>query len=90
MATRFTPTKSKGARLRSGDPGDAAAPTGLQSNTEYPFEHARLAAIQGLLIAADGSTLLDWFAEFGITTAPEIAFDLNYIVGGRHSTHSVQ
>jgi Phage major capsid protein E len=38
----------------------------------------RLAAIQGLLIDADGSTLFDWFAEFGITAATEIAFDLNH------------
>ena len=38
----------------------------------------RLAAIQGLLIDADGSTVFDWFAEFGITAATEIAFDLNH------------
>jgi hypothetical protein len=55
-----------------------AGPTGLQSNMEFTFEHMRLAAIQGLLIDADGSTLFDWFAEFGITAATEIAFDLNH------------
>jgi hypothetical protein len=33
-----------------------AGPTGLQSNMEFTFEHMRLAAIQGLLIDADGST----------------------------------
>jgi hypothetical protein len=55
-----------------------AGPTGLQSNMEFTFEHMRLAAIQGLLIDADGSTLFDWFAEFGITAASELAFDLNH------------
>jgi ABC-type uncharacterized transport system ATPase subunit len=55
-----------------------AGPTGLQSNMEFTCEHMRLAAIQGLLIDADGSTLFDWFAEFGITAATEIAFDLNH------------
>ena len=37
---------------------------------EFTFEHMRLAEVQGLLIDADGSTLFDWFAEFGITAAP--------------------
>jgi hypothetical protein len=55
-----------------------AGPIGLQSNMEFTFEHMRLAAIQGLLIDADGSTLFDWFAEFGITAATEVAFDLNH------------
>ena len=54
-----------------------AGPTGLQSNMEFTFEHMPLAVIQGLLIDADGSTLFDWFAEFGITVATEIALDRN-------------
>jgi hypothetical protein len=55
-----------------------AGPTGLQSNMEFTFEHMRLVAIQGLLIDADGSTLFDWFAEFGITAVAEIAFALDH------------
>ena len=55
-----------------------AGPTGLQSNIEFTLEHMRLAAIQGLLVDADGTTLFNWFAEFGITAATEIAFDLNH------------
>jgi hypothetical protein len=55
-----------------------AGPTGLQSNIEYTWEHMRLAAIQGVLVDADGSTLFNWFTEFGISAASEVAFDLNH------------
>jgi hypothetical protein len=55
-----------------------AGPTGLQSNLEYTYEHMRLAAIQGILLDADGTTLYNWFNEFTITPAAEVAFDLNH------------
>jgi predicted nucleic acid-binding Zn ribbon protein len=56
-----------------------AGPTGLLSNLEYTYEHMRLAAIQGTLLDADGSMLYNWYNEFGITPAAEIAFDLNHV-----------
>lgn len=51
-------------------------PTGLTSNVEYTWEYHRLAAVQGLLLDADGSVRYDWFDEFDITPAAEIPFDL--------------
>lgn len=51
-------------------------PTGLTSNIEYTWEFHRLAAVQGLLLDADGSVKYNWFDEFGITPAAEVAFNL--------------
>ncbi|PXW23404.1 major capsid protein [Paraburkholderia caballeronis] len=52
-------------------------PTGILRNIEYTWEYHRLAAVQGQLLDADGSVLYDWFDEFGITPADEVAFDLS-------------
>lgn len=51
-------------------------PTGLTSNIEYTWEYHRLAAVQGMLLDADGSVKYNWFDEFGITPAAEVPFDL--------------
>ena len=51
-------------------------PTGLLSNLEYTREYHRLAAIQGLLLDANGNTLYNWFTEFQITQPTEVAFNL--------------
>jgi hypothetical protein len=53
-----------------------AGPTGLQSNMEYTYEHMRLAAVQGILIDADGTQLYNWFNEFTIAPPAEVAFNL--------------
>jgi hypothetical protein len=52
-------------------------PTGLLRNIEYTWENMRLAAVQGLLLDADGSTLYNWFDEFGIAAPAEVAFNLS-------------
>ncbi|TAL89281.1 MAG: major capsid protein [Candidimonas sp.] len=52
-------------------------PTGLTSNIEYTWEFQRLAAVQGLCLDSDGSVKFNWFDEFGITQAAEIAFNLS-------------
>ena len=54
-----------------------AGPTGILSNLAYTEEYHRLAMIQGLLLDNDGSTLFNWFNEFGITPATEIGFNLS-------------
>lgn len=51
-------------------------PTGLTRNIEYTWEYHRLAAVQGLLLDADGSVVYNFFNEFGITQPTEIAFNL--------------
>lgn len=53
-----------------------AGPTGLLKNIEYTWEFQRLAAVQGLFTDADGSIRYDWFQEFGIAKAAEVAFNL--------------
>lgn len=55
-----------------------AGPTGLLANVEYTKEYLRLAAVQGLVLdPKDGSVLYNWFDEFQITQASEVAFSLS-------------
>lgn len=51
-------------------------PDGLLADVNYTKENMRLGAIQGKFLDADGSVIYDYFTEFGITAATEIAFDL--------------
>lgn len=53
-----------------------SGPTGLLRNIEFTWEYHRLAALQGLLLDADGSVIYNFFDEFGITPATEVPFDL--------------
>ena len=53
-----------------------AGPTGLLANIEYTWEYHRLAAIQGLLLDANGSTVYNYFTDFGVTQPTEVAFNL--------------
>ncbi len=53
-----------------------AGPTGLLANVRYTKENMRLGAIQGLLLDKDGSTLYNWFDEFGIAAPTTFFFDL--------------
>lgn len=53
-----------------------AGPTGLVNLVGYTFENMRLAAVQGMLVDADGSVLYNWFDEFGFAPEAEIAFNL--------------
>lgn len=53
-----------------------AGPTGLRANVELTWENMRLGAIQGVVTDADGSTIVNWFDEFGVTQPSEIAFDI--------------
>lgn len=48
----------------------------LKQNHEATWEFFRVKAIQGNLVDADGSTLFNWFTEFGITEKV-IDFDLD-------------
>lgn len=54
-----------------------SGPTGVLTNLDYTEEYHRLGAIQGILLDADGTTVLhNWFSEFEITPPTEIAFNL--------------
>ncbi len=54
-----------------------AGPGGLQNDVELTLENMRLGAIQGIVKDADGSTIRDWFTEFGVAQPAEIDFDLD-------------
>jgi hypothetical protein len=66
-------------------------PTGLLSNIEYTWEHMRLAAVQGSLIDADGTLIWNWFDQFAITAAAEVAFNLPAKTAGslRPAVHGI-
>lgn len=54
-----------------------SGPTGLLKNIEYTKENMRLGAVQGVVVDADGSTVIyNWFDEFGINQATEVGFNL--------------
>lgn len=50
--------------------------TGLRAAVELTHEHMRLGAVQGKVLDADGSVLVNWYEEFGIDQPAEINFDL--------------
>ena len=50
-------------------------PDGIMANMELTMEHMRLGAVQGIVNDADGSEIYNWFTEFNVTPATEIAFN---------------
>jgi hypothetical protein len=69
-------TESEVMQLQTEVARRVAGPTGLLSNLEYTYEHMRVAAVQGLLLDADGAVLYNWFDQFGIVAPAEVAFNL--------------
>ncbi len=67
--TVFMQVQAEVARRLSG-------PTGLLATLDYTEEFQRLAAVQGLLLDADGSVWYNWFDEFGFAEPDEVAFNL--------------
>jgi len=57
-------------------------PAGLMDQVDYTMENMRLGAIQGLVKDADGTTIIDWFSEFGISAPSEIAFNMAAMTEG--------
>jgi hypothetical protein len=51
--------------------------TGLRSAVELTHENMRLGAISGIVLDADGTTIYNWFTEFGISQPTEVDFDLD-------------
>ena len=48
----------------------------LRNDAELTHENMRLGAVQGIVLDADGSQIINWFDEWGINQATEINFDL--------------
>lgn len=49
----------------------------VRNDVELTHEHMRLGALKGELVDADGSTIYNWFTEFGITPAADVVFAFN-------------
>lgn len=54
-----------------------SGPTGILTTLDFTEEFHRLAAVQGLLLDADGSVWYNWFDEFEIAQPAEINFNLD-------------
>lgn len=52
----------------------AAIQSRLLDDFQFTWEYHLLGAVQGLLLDADGSTIYNWFTEFGISQPAEITF----------------
>lgn len=55
----------------------------LRNDQELTHEHMRLGAIQGIVLDADGSTIYNWFTEWGIAQPAVITFDFAALVDGK-------
>lgn len=49
----------------------------MADNLDVTLEYHRVGAIQGVVLDADGSVLIDLFTEFGVTQLDEVDFDLD-------------
>lgn len=49
----------------------------VRDDIDLTHENMRLGALQGKVLDADGSTIYDWFSEWGISQSAEIDFDLD-------------
>jgi hypothetical protein len=49
----------------------------LRRDVDLTHEHMRLGAVQGIVLDADGSTLINWFDEWDLSQPAEIDFDLD-------------
>lgn len=49
----------------------------LRNDVELTHENMRLGAVQGIVTDADGTTIRNYFTEFGITQPTEVDFDLD-------------
>jgi hypothetical protein len=49
----------------------------MASDLDLTLEFHRLGAVKGLVLDADGSTLIDLYSEFGVTAQTEVDFDLD-------------
>lgn len=53
----------------------------LRNDQALTHENMRLGAVQGIVTDADGSTIRNWFTEWGVSQAAEIDFNLDATTG---------
>lgn len=56
--------------------------TQLYADVELTWEHMRLGAVQGILTDADGSTIYNFYNEFGVSQPSEVSFAFGTLVAG--------
>jgi hypothetical protein len=49
----------------------------IMVNFDLTMEHMRLGAVMGQVLDADGSTLVDWFDEWGVSQPAALSFELD-------------
>lgn len=49
----------------------------LQNDVALTHENMRLGAVQGIVLDADGSTIYNWFTEWGVSQPAEVDWDLD-------------
>lgn len=54
----------------------------LSNDLDLTWEHMRLGAVQGILTDADGSTLFNFFTEFGVSQSSEVSFAFGSLTDG--------
>lgn len=54
----------------------------LINDVELTWEHHRLGAVQGVVTDADGSTIVNFFTEFGVSQPDEVSFDFDTLEAG--------
>ena len=55
----------------------------LTDDVELTWEHHRLGAVQGIVTDADGSTIVDFFSEFGVAQPSEVSFAFGSLTDGQ-------
>ncbi|WP_296810716.1 major capsid protein [Thiocapsa sp.] len=53
-----------------------SGPAGMIAEVQYTFENMQLGAVTGLMVDADGSTLVNFYTNLGVTQPAEINFAL--------------
>lgn len=54
----------------------------LIDDVELTWEHMRLGAVQGIVTDADGSTIYNYFTEFGVGQPSEVEFEFDLLEAG--------
>lgn len=55
----------------------------IRADLDLTHENMRLGAIQGILLDSDGSTIYNWFTEWGIAQPAEMTFNFVDLVDGK-------
>ncbi|MGE0724261.1 MAG: major capsid protein [Alphaproteobacteria bacterium] len=70
-------TESELASVQAEVARKMVGPGGLREQVDLTHENMRLGAVQGILKDADGSTITNFFTEFGVVQPDEVDFDLS-------------